>query len=256
MRRSARLGTGDEDDQEEIKMINDIAFNYLILSCEEEISFNIIAEAITIERPDGDACLAWKRLPVKYEPKTGTSMVLLKMEFNKCALKKNQDSDEWITELERIRTRLRSLRSVIDDTDLIIHILNNLTPEYDNVVENIENRLGEDYNKIELEEVRQRLRTKHQRLNVIRNKFENEDEEKLTEDAAFFPSLERNSRVDAMYVEKLNTRVMNVQADRRTRNLIHQDSIRSKYVGIAGKQDTQLKCVTRNNEIKHNRNIE
>ena len=61
--------------------------------------------------------------------------------------------------------------------DLIIHILNNLTPEYDNVVENIENRLGEDYNKVELEEVRQRPRTKHQRLNVIRNKFENEDKE-------------------------------------------------------------------------------
>ena len=72
----------------------------------------------------------------------------------------------------------------------------------------------------------------------------------------FLPSLRRNSRVDAMYVEKLDTRVMNVQADRRTRNRIHQDSIRSRYVGIAGKQDTQLKCVTRNNEIKHNRNIE
>ena len=96
-------------------------------------------------------------MSAKYEPKTGTQMVLLKKEFNKCALNKNQDPDEWISELERIRTRLRSLRSEIDDTDLIIHILNNLTPEYDNVVENIENRLSEDYNKIELEEVRQRL---------------------------------------------------------------------------------------------------
>ena len=68
-------------------------------------------------------------------------MVLLKKEFNKCSLKKNQDPFDWIAELERIRTRLRSLRSEIDDTDLIIHILNNLTPEYDNVVENIENRM-------------------------------------------------------------------------------------------------------------------
>ena len=72
----------------------------------------------------------------------------------------------------------------------------------------------------------------------------------------FLPSLRRDSRVDAMYAEKLGTRVMNAQADLRTRKLIHQDSIRSQYVDIAGKQDTQLKCVTRNNEIKRIRNIE
>ena len=59
-----------------------------------------------------------------------------------------------------------------------------------------------------------------------------------------------------MYAEKLGTRVMNAQADLRTRKLIHQDSIRSQYVDIAGKQDTQLKCVTRNNGIKHKHNIE
>ena len=91
-------------------------------------------------------------MSAKYEPETGTSLVLLKKEFNKRALKKNQDPDDWITELERIRTRLRSLRSEMDYTDLIFHILNNLTPEYDNVAENIENRKGVDYNKIELEE--------------------------------------------------------------------------------------------------------
>ena len=104
-------------------------------------------------------------------------MVFPKKKFKKCPVKKNQDPYEWITELEIIRTWLRLLRREIDDTNLIIHILNNLTPEYDNVVENIENRLCEDYNKIKLEEVRQRLRTKHQRLNVISNKFEPEYEE-------------------------------------------------------------------------------
>ena len=65
--------------------------------------------------------------------------------------------------------------SEIDDKYLIIHILNNLSLEYDNVVENIENRLGEDYNKIKLEESRKRLIIKHQRFEVIRNKFETED---------------------------------------------------------------------------------
>ena len=86
---------------------------------------------------------------------------------------------------------MRSLRSEIDDTDLIIHILNNLTPEYDNVVENIENRLGEDYNKIELDEVRQTLRTKYQRSNAMRNKFETEDGEELTEDVAFLAKFKK-----------------------------------------------------------------
>ena len=52
-----------------------------------------------------------------------------------------------------IITRLRSLRSKNDYTDLILQILNNLTPEYDNVVENIENRIGGEYKKIELKEL-------------------------------------------------------------------------------------------------------
>ena len=116
-----------------------------------------------------------------YEPKTGISKVLLKKELNKCSLKKNKDPYKWLPEIEKIETRMRSLRSEINDTDLIILILYNLTPEYDIVVENIENRLGEDYNKIELKKVRQSLGTKHQRLNVMRNNYETEDNEELTD---------------------------------------------------------------------------
>ena len=80
-------------------------------------------------------------------------MVLLKKDFNKSALNKNRDPKEWITKLERIRTTLRSLRNKIDDTNRIVRILKNLMPEYDNVGENIENRIREDYNKIEFQEV-------------------------------------------------------------------------------------------------------
>lgn len=65
----------------------------MILSYEDEIIFSIVLEATTIERPDGDTCLPFKRLSSKYEPKTVTSMELLKKEFSKCDMEMNQDPD-------------------------------------------------------------------------------------------------------------------------------------------------------------------
>lgn len=101
-----------------------MAFIYLITCCDEEISYSNVLKSNNIDRPDGDVYLSWKRLSSKHKPKIGTSMVLVKNEFNKFDVKKIQDPYECTTELDSSRTILRSLRSELNDTDLIIHILN------------------------------------------------------------------------------------------------------------------------------------
>ena len=47
---------------------NDIAYNNLLLSCSDEVSFGAVDEALTIKLPDGDAAKAWAKLVAKYEP--------------------------------------------------------------------------------------------------------------------------------------------------------------------------------------------
>ena len=71
-----------------------MAFNEFILILFEGKSFRNVAESTTIDIPDVDTCLSWKRLSTKYEPYTVNSLVLLKKEFNKCLQNKNNYPDE------------------------------------------------------------------------------------------------------------------------------------------------------------------
>ena len=75
-------------------------------------------------------------------------------------MKKSEDPDVWISELEILRSRLNELGPVIDDEFLILHILNNLPSDYDNVVENLEERVDSVINPLGLEDVPQKLSEK------------------------------------------------------------------------------------------------
>ena len=69
--------TKKADVEENVQVYND-----LVLSCQEDVTFGIIDEAISTDFPDGDARLAWKNLTEKYEPTTGASKVQLKQELS------------------------------------------------------------------------------------------------------------------------------------------------------------------------------
>ena len=71
----------DADEDAEIED-NVLAYNDLILSCQEDISFGIIDESVSESFPDGDARLAWKNLHDRFEPNTGAAKVPLKQEFH------------------------------------------------------------------------------------------------------------------------------------------------------------------------------
>ena len=59
----------------------------------------------------------------------------MKQDFQQSKLGEREDPDEWINKLEILRRRLAELGAKIEDNDLILHILNNLTNNYASTVE-------------------------------------------------------------------------------------------------------------------------
>ena len=130
----------------------------MLLSCEEEISFGLIDEAITSDYPDGDSRQAWKNLLTKFESATMATKTKLNKEFiTKILEDATEDPDKWITNVERLRQRLKEMNHTISDEDLMIHILNNVPEEYDNLVEMLEDQLGNTTNPLTWEHLRERL---------------------------------------------------------------------------------------------------
>jgi hypothetical protein len=69
--------------------------------------------------------------------------VKLEKYFRELTLKKVQDPKIWITDLEDLRVRLEAKRSSISENQLMIHILNNFTPDYELQLALMERRVGD-----------------------------------------------------------------------------------------------------------------
>ena len=59
--------------------------------------------------------------------------------------------------------------TTIDNSYMIMHILNNITSAYDSIVKNLENRLDVTTNPLTLEILRDKLPEKHEKLRRERN---------------------------------------------------------------------------------------
>ena len=128
--------------------LNEIAYTELILSIDVKssngkIAFNLIKGCKSKDYPDGNAASAWERLKNKYEPISAPSMVKLEKQFRELSLKKGQDPEVWITELEDLRVRLEVMDSSISENQFMIHILNNLTTDYELQLALMERRIGD-----------------------------------------------------------------------------------------------------------------
>ena len=167
------------DESSKLKKLNELAYNDLMLSFKDEISFSSVEKALTTDYPDGNSRIAWQNLLQKYEPRTSAYKVELKKEFNNSKLIKGQDPDEWIMELERIKQILEDMNHVIQDEDLKIHVLNNLTPDYETLVERLEAQME----FIPLSQIKVELRQKFNRMQ--RYEDNNNDENKAL--AAYTP---------------------------------------------------------------------
>ena len=140
---------------------NTQAYNELLFSCRDNVTFGIIDEATSKMFPEGDARVAWQNLKDKYEPDTGTAKVQLRLEFQQTSLGEDEDPDEWITKLELIRRRLKNLKVIIGDEEFILHILNNLPPAYESTTELLEDALGSG--TLTMLYLKNKLRSKYRR---------------------------------------------------------------------------------------------
>ena len=89
-------------------------------------------------------------------------MKLIK-QLNESQMKKNEDPDVWITNLQRLRQRIAECGKTIDDSELIMHILYHLPSEYDNTNDQYMKDL-DDKKEIELENLHAYLRRKYDQL--------------------------------------------------------------------------------------------
>jgi gag-polypeptide of LTR copia-type len=124
------------NEKSRIIKLNEIAFTELILSIDVKTSssktaFNLVKGCKTKDYPDGNAASAWEMLKNKYEPVSAPTLVELEKQFRELSLKKGQDPETWITELENLRVRLETMESSISENQFMFHILNNLTSDYE-----------------------------------------------------------------------------------------------------------------------------
>jgi gag-polypeptide of LTR copia-type len=166
--------------------LNEIAFTELILSIDVKTSsgkttFNLVKGCKTKDHPDGNAVSAWKWLKNKYEPVSAPTLVKLEKQFSELSLNKGQDPETWITELEDLCVRFETMESSILEKQFMIHILNNLTSDYELQLAMMERRVSDTDRPLTVEEIRGELSLRFERLNS--NSTNNSEGEILEEHA-------------------------------------------------------------------------
>ena len=155
--------------------LNRQAYMDLILSIDHKssrgkVAFRLVKNCKSAEYPEGNCKLAWSRLVAKYAPKSTPSLLKLKKKYENSKLTKVvRDPDEWISELEGIRTEIEDIdsSSSISDKDFMVKILNNLPEEYDTILDGLENRLtldASDSNALTIESIREKLSNRYARI--------------------------------------------------------------------------------------------
>jgi hypothetical protein len=179
------LTPGDDTDPKDNELIktkelNESAYCDLVLSIDTStsygrVAFNIVKRSKTSEFPDGNAAVAWQGLKKKFSPTTAPTLAKLSKMFYSAKLRKGVDPEVFITFLEDLRYRLEGMKSMMTEEQFIIHVLNNLTSDYDNQVETLEKRIGSTTDPLTIEEIRDDLSLRYERIG--RKKHEDSDEE-------------------------------------------------------------------------------
>jgi gag-polypeptide of LTR copia-type len=121
------------------------------------------------EYPDGNPAIAWERHKNKFEPVSAPSMLMLEKQFRTSSLKKGENPEVWITELEDLHIRLEDMGSTNSDNQFMIHVLNNLTTDYNLQLALMEKRVGDSEKPLSIEEIKAELSLCFERLNVSSN---------------------------------------------------------------------------------------
>jgi gag-polypeptide of LTR copia-type len=107
--------------------LNEIAFTELILLIDVKTSSgktasNLVQGCKTKNHPDVNAASAWERIKNKYEPASAPTLLELEKQFRELVLKKGQDQETWIRELEDLHVVLETMASSIPENQFMIYI--------------------------------------------------------------------------------------------------------------------------------------
>ena len=161
---------------------NEKAYEDLLLSIDGKttkgkIAFRIVKGAKSTDFKDGNARQAWERLCKKYDSKSVTKRLMLRRKFEEMKLKSaSKDPDLFITELEEIQSQLAETKSFLTDEQLLEHVLNNLPKEYDVVIAKVEDRLGATSNPLTIEELRDELSRRYERMRMKNRSSRNDSD--------------------------------------------------------------------------------
>ena len=155
--------------------LNRQAYMDLILSIDHKssrgkVAFRLVKNCKSTDYPEGNCKLAWSRLVAKYAPKSTPSLLKLKKRYENSKLTEViRDPEDWISELEGIRTEIENIDSsaAISDKEFMVKILNNLPSEYDTILDGLENRLTldpSDSNALTIESIREKLSNRYERI--------------------------------------------------------------------------------------------
>jgi hypothetical protein len=185
--------------------MNKLAYTELILSIYVKVAFNLVKGFKNKDYADGNARMAGGRLKNKFEPSSAPSLIKLEKQFRQCSLKKGQDPDIWITELEDYRMRLEELGSSISDNQFILHILNNMMDDYDLQLAMMETRVTDKSNPLTIDKIRENLNLRFERLNEKKNEeSENDNNQEVP-----FLVVNLKENVEIVVQSGINQRIIN-----------------------------------------------
>ena len=171
---------------ENIVSMNLKAYSDMLLSVDTETPdgndvFDLIISTVDDDYPDGNAYEAWEKLRLEMEPTTINSYVKLSHEFKNRGLKEGEKPLTWITDLGKIRKRLKEVGHPVNDLDFFIHIIGFLPIDYYEEQKDFKKRL--DSKSLTLKYIKDELKSAYE-IKFKKNDDEDEEGGKEGEDVA------------------------------------------------------------------------
>ena len=156
-----------KDEEKSNKLVKQ-AYTDLILSMDPGKTasrdvFRMICRTKTTEYPYGNVTDAWKQLCEMYEPTSNLSLIGLHKQFTSATMRMKANPDLYIGYLQDIASRINDIEDgKITDKDIMMKVINTLTPEYEHVQLKLEGDFNED--KLTVLNMKTELRIKYQRM--------------------------------------------------------------------------------------------
>jgi hypothetical protein len=128
------------------------------------VAFSLVKSTKTTDYPDGNAITAWRKLKSKYAPDTAPTTIKISKLFHASVLKNGYDPEVWVTYLEDLRYQMDERGMKMSDIQFLTHIINNLTEEYETLVDILGRRIGAKTQALTVDELREELGLRYERI--------------------------------------------------------------------------------------------